>query len=280
LADASQGTLVAADLPDQAGAVRELVAGLRRGALSEARTTRGRARAWIPILIGAVLLGLHAWTRPTAALIGGLVAVAAAPAGARAQTPSRPRTAAERAWDAGDRAAAAAAYTRALARRRDDDTAWFNSGAAALAAGDSKQAHTALGQAATAADPGIRARALFDLGVLALALADADSAHRDGYLAEAERVYREVLLLTPGDRDAKWNLELASRRRAAAQRGGTPPPGQPRPPDRREPQPPPQGISRQQAEQLLQSIGQEELQTRRDRMGRTRRAAPPGVKDW
>ena len=284
LADAAQGTLVAADLPDQAGAVRELVAGLRRGALAEARTTRGRARAWVPVLIGAVVLGLHAWTRPTAALIGAVLAVGLAPAAGRAQAvPDRPRTAAERAWDAGDRVTAAGAYARALARRRDDDTAWFNSGAAALAAGDVKQARTALGQAAASTDPGIRERALFNLGVLALSLAEVDSAHRDGYLAEAERAYREALLLAPGDRDAKWNLELASRRRAAAAGGGgTPPPGGPQPPDqrRREAEPPPQGLTRQQAEQLLQSIGQEELQTRRDRMGRTRRAAPPGVKDW
>ena len=283
LADAARGTLVAADLPDQAGAVRDLVAGMRRGALAEARTTRGRSRAWIPALIGAVVLGLHAWTRPTAALIGAVLAAGVAPAAARAQgIPVRPRSAAERAWDAGDRAAAAGAYTRALARRRDDDTAWFNSGAAALAAGDARQARSALAQAAAATDPGIRARALFNLGVLALSLADVDSAHRDGYLAEAERAYREALLLAPGDRDAKWNLELASRRRAAAGGGATPPPGGPQPPDqrRRDTDPPPQGLTRQQAEQLLQSIGQEELQTRRDRMGRTRRAAPPGVKDW
>jgi Ca-activated chloride channel family protein len=284
LADAAQGTLVAADLPDQAGAVPELVAGMRRGALAEARTTRGRARAWIAALVGAVLLGLHAWTRPTAALIGAVLAIGVGPVAAAGQTvPSRPRTRAERAWDAGDRAAAAAAYSRTLSRRLDDDTAWFNAGAAALAAGDAKEARTALAQAATATDPGIRARALFNLGVLALSLADADSAHRDGYLAEAERAYREALLLVPGDRDAKWNLELATRRRAATQGGGgTPPPGSPRPPEeRRSPSdPPPRGLTRQQAEQLLQSIGQEELETRRERMARTRRAAPPGVKDW
>jgi len=39
-------------------------------------------------------------------------------------------------------------------------------------------------------------------------------------------------------------------------------------------------MSESQADQVLQSIGQEELRTRRDRTGRTRRAAPAGVKDW
>jgi len=31
---------------------------------------------------------------------------------------------------------------------------------------------------------------------------------------------------------------------------------------------------------VLRSIGQQELKTRRDRTGQTRRAAEPGVKDW
>src|SRR5207244_10093471 len=41
-ADAAQGTLVAADLPDQAGAVRDLVASYRRARASETRTEQGR----------------------------------------------------------------------------------------------------------------------------------------------------------------------------------------------------------------------------------------------
>jgi hypothetical protein len=39
-------------------------------------------------------------------------------------------------------------------------------------------------------------------------------------------------------------------------------------------------LSPAQAEQLLRSLGQEELKTRRDRTGQTRRAAEPRVKDW
>jgi len=39
-------------------------------------------------------------------------------------------------------------------------------------------------------------------------------------------------------------------------------------------------LSQTQAEQILRTIGQQELQTRRDRSGRQRRAAEPGVKDW
>jgi hypothetical protein len=39
-------------------------------------------------------------------------------------------------------------------------------------------------------------------------------------------------------------------------------------------------MSESQADQVLKSIGQEELRTRKDRAGRTRRATPAGVKDW
>ncbi len=283
IADAAQGTLVAADLPDQAGAVRDLVGGFRRGALAEARTARGRPRAWIPLLIALSLLALQTWTRPTAALIGALLVLGVTPAPAGAQTPARrPRSPAQRAWDRGDRSAAAAAYQRERDRRPGDDTAWFNAGTAALMAGMLGDARADLGHAAATTDPTVRFHALFNLGALALALAEADSTHRDRHLGDAERAYREALLLVPGDRAAKWNLELATRRRTEQRGGGgaTPPP--PAPPD--DPgsaaPPPPQGLTPQQAEQLLQSIAQEELQTRRERLGRTRRASPPGVKDW
>jgi hypothetical protein len=39
-------------------------------------------------------------------------------------------------------------------------------------------------------------------------------------------------------------------------------------------------LSPAQAEQLLRSIGHEELRTRRDRTGLMRHPAEPGVKDW
>src|SRR4029450_1673153 len=44
IADAAQGAQVAADLPDQAGAVRDLVASFKRARASETHTERGRPR--------------------------------------------------------------------------------------------------------------------------------------------------------------------------------------------------------------------------------------------
>jgi len=39
-------------------------------------------------------------------------------------------------------------------------------------------------------------------------------------------------------------------------------------------------LTQAQADRVLASIGQEELRTRRERTGRSRRAGEPGVKDW
>ena len=291
IADAAQGTLVAADLPDQAGAVRDLVASYRRARASEARTEQGKLRAWLPLLGAVVLLVTQAVTRRTAALIG-LALWCLLPPPARAQQPARPRSAAERAWDRHDLAGARAAYLAELAARRKDDTAWYNAGTAALADSDAETARGSLTHAAASLDPDVRFRALFNLGLLALREAMADSAARDARLADAERAYREALLLRPHDLGAKWNLELAVRHQhgGSSSRSNPPSGGSGGPQSgggggssrgRAQGGAGVQGgMSPAQADQVLRSIGQQELKTRRDRTGQTRRAAEPGVKDW
>jgi Ca-activated chloride channel homolog len=281
IADAAQGTIVAAELPDQAGAVRDLVASYKRATATESRTQRGRPRAWIPLLLAGVVLAAQTFTRRTAALIALLFCIAPA---VQAQ---RPRTAAEKAWDQGNSRAAAAAYLAELKSHQEDDTAWYNAGTAALAAGDPTLARATLARAASSLDPELRFRALYNLGLLGLLEARSDTANRDVHLADAERAYREALLLKPFHIRAKWNLELVKRMRGG---GGQNKPNPPPPPSgggggggaAQPPPPPPSGggLSESQADQVLRSIGQEELRTRRDRTGRTRRAAPAGVKDW
>jgi len=291
IADAAQGTLVAADLPDQAGAVRDLVASYRRARASEARTEQGKLRAWLPLLGAVVLLVTQAVTRRTAALIA-LALWCLLPPPARAQQPARPRSAAERAWDRHDLAGARAAYLAELAARRKDDTAWYNAGTAALADSDAETARGSLTHAAASLDPDVRFRALFNLGLLALREAMTDSAARDVRLADAERAYREALLLRPHDLGAKWNLELAVRHQhgGSSSRSNPPSGGSGGPQSgggggssrgRAQGGAGVQGgMSPAQADQVLRSIGQQELKTRRDRTGQTRRAAEPGVKDW
>src|SRR5205807_737800 len=141
-----------------------------------------------------------------------------------AQDSTRPRSPAEKAWDRGDVTRARAAYLAELARHRQDDTAWYNAGTAALAGGDLETAQQALARAGASLEPDIRFRALYNLGLLALRIAVADSVNRDGHLAEAERAYREALLLNPGHFSAKWNLELAARRRGGGSSRNSPPP--------------------------------------------------------
>ncbi len=282
IADAAQGTIVAAELPDQAGAVRDLVASYKRATATESRTQHGRPRAWIPLLLAGLVLAAQTFTRRTAALIGLLFCI-----GPTLQA-QRPRSAAEKAWDQRDSRAAAAAYLAELKAHEDDDTAWYNTGTAALAAGDPTLARSTLARAAASLDPELRFRALYNLGLLALLEAKSDTTNREAHLADAERSYREALLLKPFHVRAKWNLELVNRlRRGGGQNQPNPPP----PPSpgggggggAQQPPPPPSGgngMNESQADQVLRSIGQEELRTRRDRTGRTRRAAPAGVKDW
>jgi len=291
IADAAQGTIVAAELPDQAGAVRDLVAAYKRARASETRTERGRPRAWVPLLFAVMVLVAQAASRRTAALIA-LAVCCALPAAARAQDSTRPRSQAERAWDRGDLVHARAAYLEELARRRQDDSAWYNAGTAALVGGDVETAQPALARAAASLDPEIRFRALYNLGLLALKVALADSINRDAHLAEAERAYREALLLNPAHRPAKWNLELAVRRRGGGSSktnapsggggggGGAPPSGETTGGGAVAAGGRAGGLSQTQAEQILRTIGQQELQTRRDRSGRQRRVVEPGVKDW
>ena len=293
VADAAQGTIVAADLPDQAGAVRDLVASYRRARASEARTEQGRLRAWLPLLLAVGLLVAQAVTRRTAALIG-VALCCLLPPPAAAQESARPRSPAEKAWDRHDLARARAAYLVELAGRRKDDTAWYNAGTAALADSDAETARGSLTHAAASLDPDVRFRALFNLGFLALREATTDSAAREARLADAERAYREALLLRPRDLGAKWNLELAVRRQhggsssrsnspSGGNGGGGPQSGGGGGSSKGRAQEGAGvqgGMSPAQADQVLRSIGQQELKTRRDRTGQTRRAVEPGVKDW
>ena len=282
-ADAAQGTLVAADLPDQAGAVRDLVASYRRARANETRTEQSRPRAWLPLMLAVVLLVVQAASRRTAALVGLTFVCLTAP-GAGAQQPQLPRSPAEKAWDRHDLRRARAAYLAELAARRKEDAAWYNAGTAALADSDAETAQASLAHAAASLDPDLRFRALYNLGLLALRQAEDDSAGRDGRLADAERAYREALLLRPHDRAAKWNLELAVRQRGGRSQNKAPSSGGagsgPSGGGTRSSGGAQGGLSPAQAEQLLRSIGHEEVKTRRDRTGLMRHAAEPGVKDW
>ena len=280
--DAAEGTLVPSELPDQAGAVRDLVAAMKRSPTSEARTADLVPRAWIPALAAALLLLGYTVVRPGPALVGLAGLLLWRPLEAQRPTPGT------RAMAVGDPARAAAAFLKETSSGSARDTAFYNAGTAALAAGRYDVARGALEQAAKSLDPDLRYRALYNLGVLGLLAAQADSTKRQELLTDAADRLREALRLQPASARAKWNLELAERRQPPPPSsggggggkppsgGGTPPPSPP--PSRPEPQS--QGLSQSQAEQILNSMERRERQTREEQQRRLQGRAAGGVKDW
>jgi Ca-activated chloride channel family protein len=255
--DAARGALVPAGLGDQAGAVRDLVNSFKRAPQATTTAAQDISRAWIFLLAAVVVLLLQTYTRRTAALAG-IAFLLLVPGTAVAQ--SRVSNA-DRAWRDSLYAEAADLYEAQVLSQQGGDTAWLNLGTAALAIGDTTRAGPALQRAAESLDPELRFRALFNLGFMSLRLAESDAANRQAHLDEARRRYREALLLRPQDADAKWNYELAIE--SAPPQGGD---GQPPPPnpggEQGDPQQDPRGgLSREQAEQILNSMLAEEQQT-------------------
>ncbi|MBL8979716.1 MAG: VWA domain-containing protein [Gemmatimonadetes bacterium] len=280
IADAAEGALVPAELPDQAGAVRELLSAFQRAPTSSASTQDLLPLVWIPALLAALLLGAQTTTRKTAALVGLAGLCLAAPLTAQRPAPG------VRDYQQG-RMAEAARRLRDHLSPASSDTAFYNAGTALLGAGDYPGAEQALDRAAQSLDPDLRYRALYNQGVALLRRAGADSARRDSLLGAAADRLRDALTLVPGSSRAKWNLELAQRQRTPPPSGGGGSRPQPPPPSGQQPQdpergPPPPGLpalSPEQADQILNSVSREERDTRTRRLGRAR-ATPTGVKDW
>lgn len=283
MVDAAEGTLVPSEVPDQAGAVRDLVAAMKRSPSSETRTADLVPRAWVPVLSAALLLILYTIARPGPALVGvaGILITSAA------ATAQRPATG-DRALAAGDPARAAAAFLAEASRGTARDTAYYNAGTAALEAGRLDVARGALAEAAKSLDPALRYRALYNLGLVGLLAAEADTTRQEEFLDDAVDRLRQALLLEPSSARAKWNLELADRRRppppsgGGGGGGGTPPPagGGGQPEQQREGETRRQGLSQSQAEQILNSMERRERETRAEQQRRLQAGSAGGVKDW
>lgn len=280
IVDAAEGTLVPSEAPDQGGAVRDLVAAMKRSPTSATRIADLVPRAWIPGLVAALLLLGYTIVRPGPALIGlgGLLLLT------RAADAQRP-TAGGRALAAGDPTRAAAEFLKEAGAGRAKDTAFYNAGTAALEAGRLDVARGALAQAVKSLDPELRYRALYNLGLAGLLAAQADTSRREEMLDDATDRLRQALLLQPSSARAKWNLELAERRHPPPPPqqggGGTPPPtGGPQSPQQRPPQPEPKDLSQSQAEQILSSMERREQMTRQEQQRRMQASSSSRVKDW
>ncbi|HEX9729476.1 MAG TPA: vWA domain-containing protein [Gemmatimonadales bacterium] len=278
VADAAHGVLVAAGLGDQGGAVRDLVQAYKRAPDTSTSQASDVPRAWIPLSIAILVLLVATVTRRTAALA--VILLAALGGSAGAQTPAN---AADAAWRRGDFARAASLYAQQARALDGGDTTVFNAGTAYLAVGRYDTARTFLERAAQSLDPDLRFRALYNLGLIGLRMAARDSAKRGEYLADARTRYREALLLRPGDADAKWNLELTVTDPPSGGDGSEgPAPPMPSGGGGDDPaNPSPTALTREQAEQILESIAADERQTRLDQ-SRRRGQVKDGrrVKDW
>ncbi len=281
--DAAEGTLVLSEARDQAGAVRDLVAAMKRSPSSETRTADLVPRAWIPVLLAAMLLLGYTLARPGPALIGlaGLILLTG-PASAQRPTPGA------RALAAGDPVRAAAEFLKEANGVTARDTAFYNAGTAALEAGRYDVARGALVEAAKSLDPALRYRALYNLGLVGLLASAADTSRREELLDDAADRLRQALLLQPGSARAKWNLELTERRHpppppsGGGGGGGTPPSsggGGPTP-QPSAPAPSNQGLTQSQAEQILNSMERRERLTRQEQQRRLEAGSASGVKDW
>ncbi len=280
VADAAEGTLVPSQMPDQAGAIRDLVAVFKRSPSRETTAADLLPLGWIPVLLALALLLWQTVTRRTAALVGLAAMIALRPVAA--QRPSD----GERALADGAPAQAARFFLRDAGRGIAPDTAFYNAGTAALESGQLGVARRALLLAARSLDPTLRYRALYNLGVVALRAAAADSSQRESLLEEAAEHLREALLLQPGSVRAKWNFELATRHHPPPPSGGggsAPPP--PSGGGASSPEPSSGGsegarsLSPNQAEQILNSVEREERDVHTRHLGQERRVTP-AVKDW
>jgi Ca-activated chloride channel family protein len=281
VADAAEGALVPSELPDQAGAIRDLLSAFQRSPTSSSSTQDLLPLVWIPALLAALLLGIQTITRKTAALVGLALMV-----GATAVYAQRPAPGSQE-FEQGKVREAAVQLTRRL-NASSTDTAYYNAGTALLAAGEFEKARTSLERAAKSLDPDLRYRALYNAGVASLKQAYADSSKRDSLFGAASGYLKDALSLSPGSQRAKWNLELAQRRTPPPPSGGgsknnqPPPPSggqQPPNPGQNRPNQPPPDLSQQQADQILNSVEREERDTRERRLGKSR-ASSGGVKDW
>lgn len=282
IANASDGTIIPADVPDQAGAIRDLTTAFKRNPTTETRTADLMPLAWIPLLMAALVLLGQTVTRRTASLVG-LAALLLGPMAASAQLV----TDAERAVRDSALERASQAYLDLARNGFARDTSFYNAGTASIMAGNLEAATVPLAQAARSVDPELRFRALYNLGTAALKTSRVDTARADALREVAIQHLKEALLLQPQSAEAKWNLELALRAEPPPSDGGggggqsapPPPSGQEEQPEA-DPEPVPEGLSQSQAEQILNSVEREERATRTNQQKRRRGRGAGGGKDW
>ncbi len=217
-------------------AVARAIEGLEEKALAEEFAFRRKERFQVPLALGVLCLGAALLVPPPArrragAAVGLLLALAgAAPVAGQAPaapqpaaTPAPPPSWTERAralldevllrptrsasegralYAEGNHPKALDAFTRSLAARPDDPAARFNLGAALHKNGKAPEAAPLFEALAAAGPEPLRPAAAYNRGNGLFEAKD---------FAGAAHAYKQALRATPGDLDARRNLELALR---------------------------------------------------------------------
>jgi len=156
----------------------------------------------------------------------------------------------------------------------------YNLGTALLAADSLNAAAEFLERAATSADPSIRQRALYNLGLAQLKRGSRGDGGDPRALDGALGADRSLLLQRPDDADAKWNYELASKQRRSGGGAGIRNGPRSRPQPQRGQPDESKSMAKQQAEQMLSSAKRDEKETQARRQKGMRQERAPGGKDW
>ena len=266
-----EGTLVPSELPDQAGAVRDLVAAMKRSPSRETRTADLVPRALDPGARRRAAAPGYTWRAPGPALVGlaGLLLVRLAPrpsarrrgaahGGGRSRRARRPSSSRR---PAGAPRATRRSTTRAPRRSRPGDST--------SRAGRCRRPPSRSTPASATARSTIS-------GLVGLLAAEADTSQAEELLDEAADRLREALLLAavvgagqvesragrapPAAAAARWRRRWRRRdRRPAVAAAGQPPAAAERPS---------QGLTQSQAEQILNSMERRERETRAEQQRR------------
>ena len=202
---------------------------------------------------------------------------------------------------------AVAAYRGALEDGEGTPELHYNLGTALLALGRYTEAERHLQLALRDVDPALRHRAYYNLGnrYLRAARENTDARAQTTQLDAAIEAYKRALRLAPSDAEAKWNLELAQRKRDEQQQQQSPQQQQQDEQDQNQQEDqqarnqagaqPSQGqagqgsdsgsqfeqqpMTREQAEQILAAVEQDERELTREKLRRGQRRTPV-ARDW
>jgi tetratricopeptide (TPR) repeat protein len=143
---------------------------------------------------------VRSWIRP----LGWLLVLAFVPAFSPFRVRSRVIDEANRQYAAGNYKEAARLYEQAERKAPGDYALKYDRGLAWAKTNDPQHAKQAFTDASASPDPALKAKALYNLGVML---------HQEKKFAEAATAYRSALGANPDLLPAKWNLELTLRKK-------------------------------------------------------------------